>query len=113
MRVHHLNCATLCPWPARLVNGHGGFFRRARMVAHCLLLETTDGLTLVDTGLGLADIEDASARLGRAFGLHVLGVLLDVRASTHSAADDIEHREDTRFRFIDDLVAKFAEVAPA
>ena len=55
-RVHHLNCATMCPRvPARWMGQHG----KARAVAHCLLLETdSDGLILVDTGLGLRDIAD-------------------------------------------------------
>jgi glyoxylase-like metal-dependent hydrolase (beta-lactamase superfamily II) len=64
MRVHHLNTGTLCPPCALLVNGRGGLLSRARLVCHCLLLETDDGLALVDTGLGLGDIADP-ARLER------------------------------------------------
>jgi glyoxylase-like metal-dependent hydrolase (beta-lactamase superfamily II) len=57
MRVHHLNCATLCPRGGRLVNGSAPICcGRARLVCHCLLVETRDGLLLVDTGLGLADV---------------------------------------------------------
>ena len=56
MHVHHLNAGTMCPMSARLVNGQGGLFKRARLVCHVLLLETEDGLVLVDTGLGLGDI---------------------------------------------------------
>ena len=37
-----------------------------RMVAHCLLLERDDGLTLVDTGFGTADVADPR-RLGGPF----------------------------------------------
>lgn len=66
MKVHHLNCATMCPPSARLVNGEGSLFARARMVCHCLLIETEDGLALVDTGLGTGDIE-RPARLGAPF----------------------------------------------
>lgn len=64
MKVHHFNAATLCPMSARLVNGLGGFFERARMVCHVLLVETPRGLLLVDTGLGTGDIQ-APARLGK------------------------------------------------
>jgi glyoxylase-like metal-dependent hydrolase (beta-lactamase superfamily II) len=64
MHVHHLNAGTLCPMSARLVNGQGGFFQRARLVCHVLLLETEDGLVLVDTGLGLGDIANPE-RLGK------------------------------------------------
>jgi glyoxylase-like metal-dependent hydrolase (beta-lactamase superfamily II) len=63
MRIHHLNTGTMCPIGRRLVNGTGSLFERARMVCHCLLIETDDGLALVDTGLGLDDIA-APQRLG-------------------------------------------------
>ncbi len=65
MRVHHLNTGTMCPASARLVNGRGSLFGRARMVCHILLVETrSDGLVLVDTGLGTGDIAEPN-RLGR------------------------------------------------
>lgn len=64
MRIHHLNTGTMCPIGRRLVNGTGSIFQRARMVCHCLLAETNDGLALVDTGIGLDDIGDPM-RLGR------------------------------------------------
>jgi len=44
MRVYHLNCGTMHP-----------IFPRRHGVCHCLLIETNDGLVLVDTGLGLRD----------------------------------------------------------
>jgi glyoxylase-like metal-dependent hydrolase (beta-lactamase superfamily II) len=62
MRVHHLNCATMCPpFAKRLVNPQG------RMVCHTLLVETDRGLVLVDTGFGLDDVARPHQRLGRAF----------------------------------------------
>jgi glyoxylase-like metal-dependent hydrolase (beta-lactamase superfamily II) len=67
MRVHHLNCATLCPVGARLVYGDGGLLARSRMVCHCLLVETNEGLVLVDTGFGLGDLADPRGHLGRLF----------------------------------------------
>jgi glyoxylase-like metal-dependent hydrolase (beta-lactamase superfamily II) len=69
MRVHHLNCATLCPPLGRLLNGPGGAaLGRGRLICHCLLIETgRDGLVLVDTGIGLDDCREP-ARMGRAFG---------------------------------------------
>src|SRR5262249_19854947 len=63
MNVRHLNTGTMCPMGRRLVNSSGGLFERARMVCHCLLIETGDGLVLVDTGIGLGDIADPK-RLG-------------------------------------------------
>lgn len=50
MKVHHLNCGTM--------NMPG-----APMVCHVLLIETGDGLALVDTGFGLQDCQDP-ARTG-------------------------------------------------
>ena len=56
MKVHHLNCATMCPVAGFLLGGKG--LGRGRMIAHCLLVETPrDGLVLVDTGFGTRDIE--------------------------------------------------------
>ena len=51
---------------ARLVNGRGGWLSAGRLVCHCLLVVTDDGLVLVDTGLGTEDIEDPR-RLPRTF----------------------------------------------
>ena len=64
MRIHHLNTGTMCPIGKRLVNGTGSLFSRAQLVCHCLLIETNDGLALVDTGIGLDDIAEPM-RLGR------------------------------------------------
>jgi glyoxylase-like metal-dependent hydrolase (beta-lactamase superfamily II) len=60
MRIHHLDCGTLHPLGGALI----GF---PHAVCHCLLLETEDGLVLVDTGIGLADTTAATTRLGRGF----------------------------------------------
>ena len=49
LKVHHLNCASMCPVGASLMN-------RERFVCHCLLVETDAGLVLVDTGMGLKDV---------------------------------------------------------
>jgi glyoxylase-like metal-dependent hydrolase (beta-lactamase superfamily II) len=63
--VHHLNCGTLTPPSTRLINGSGRWRSPARLVCHCLLLETDDGLVLVDTGFGLEDIAEPQRRIGR------------------------------------------------
>ncbi len=67
MIIHHLNCATQCVIGGRLVSGSGSLWQRAPLVSHCLLVETSSGLVLVDTGLGLHDIENSSKRLGNRF----------------------------------------------
>jgi glyoxylase-like metal-dependent hydrolase (beta-lactamase superfamily II) len=67
MKVHHLNCGTMCPIGRRLVEGRGGLLARARMVCHCLLLEGRDGLVLVDTGLGTDDVLHMENRFARSW----------------------------------------------
>jgi glyoxylase-like metal-dependent hydrolase (beta-lactamase superfamily II) len=55
MRIHHLNCGTLnLPLGVALV-GTGGLLTPACGVIHCVLVETDDGLLLVDTGFGTRD----------------------------------------------------------
>lgn len=66
MRVHHLSCGSLCPHGARLIAGEGGLLAAANIVCHCLLIETSDGLVLVDTGFGTEDARNPR-QLGAAF----------------------------------------------
>lgn len=58
MRIHHLSCGTMCPYGRRLMNGEGGLFEPSNIVCHCLAIETSAGLVLVDTGLGTQDVKD-------------------------------------------------------
>jgi glyoxylase-like metal-dependent hydrolase (beta-lactamase superfamily II) len=67
MKVHHLNCATMRPPGGRWVDGSGPALSFAKLVCHCLLVETDAGLVLVDSGIGLADLENPRERLGRSF----------------------------------------------
>ncbi|MER6081336.1 MBL fold metallo-hydrolase [Streptomyces sp. NPDC001833] len=53
MKVHHLNCGTMHP-------------PNTRLVCHVLLIETDNGLVLVDSGYGLDDISDPKRRVGPA-----------------------------------------------
>ena len=53
--IHHLNCASMCPYNAKLLAGEGGWTETAELVAHVLAIESSDGIVLVDTGLGTAD----------------------------------------------------------
>jgi len=62
------------------MNGEGNLLARAKLVGHCLLLETpAHGLVLVDTGIGVEDVGD-TRRLGALAHLHLFdpAVLLDV-----------------------------------
>jgi glyoxylase-like metal-dependent hydrolase (beta-lactamase superfamily II) len=58
MKTHHLNCGSV-----RQIDAPG--LPSAHAVNHCLLAETDhDGLVLVETGLGLADVRDPAGTLG-------------------------------------------------
>jgi glyoxylase-like metal-dependent hydrolase (beta-lactamase superfamily II) len=65
MRVHHLNCGSFYPHGRRFINGHGGLLEPGLVVCHCLALETSGGLVLVDTGFGTRDAANPG-RLGAA-----------------------------------------------
>jgi glyoxylase-like metal-dependent hydrolase (beta-lactamase superfamily II) len=55
MRIHHLNCGTDCPLGGRLFDGKSKGLK-GHLVCHCWLIETNEGLVLVDTGYGLKDV---------------------------------------------------------
>ena len=42
MRIHHLNCGSLCPRGGRFFGGEGGPLSTAPMCCHCLLIEGED-----------------------------------------------------------------------
>ena len=67
MRIHHLNLGTMCPVGGSLMGRPKPGIGPARLTCHCLLLETTHGLVLVDTGLGTRDVTVPEARLSRFF----------------------------------------------
>ena len=87
MTVHHLNCATLQP-AATL----GGRLMPARLVAHCLLVERPEGLLLVDTGFGTADIADPK-RLGQPFRA-LVGPVLDATETALARVTALGHRPE-------------------
>jgi glyoxylase-like metal-dependent hydrolase (beta-lactamase superfamily II) len=68
MRVHHLNCISTCPLGGRLMDGQTkSIVERGHLTCHCLLIETQDGLVLVDTGFGLRDVDNPKSRLSKFF----------------------------------------------
>ncbi len=82
MKVHHLNCGTMT-------------MPTAPMVCHVLLIETDDGLVMVDSGFGSHDCRDPAKRVGPT--RHVVRPLFD---DGETAAHQIERlgfrREDVR-----------------
>jgi glyoxylase-like metal-dependent hydrolase (beta-lactamase superfamily II) len=68
MRVHHLNCVSSCPLGGRLMDGRTtSVLHRGELCCHCLLVETDQGLVLVDTGYGLRDVRNPRSRLSSFF----------------------------------------------
>ncbi|KAB2340998.1 MBL fold metallo-hydrolase [Actinomadura rudentiformis] len=59
MNIHHLNCGSV-----REIEATYSGPPPAHAVNHCLLVETGDGLVLVETGLGLDDVRDPDGTLG-------------------------------------------------
>jgi glyoxylase-like metal-dependent hydrolase (beta-lactamase superfamily II) len=67
MRAHHLNCVSTSLPGGRLVDGgSASATTRSPLANHCLLVETDQGLVLVDSGLGLDDVRAPTERLGAA-----------------------------------------------
>lgn len=56
MKRFHLNCGTLYPPLGACLFGVGKPLRRVPIVTHCILVESEDGLLLIDTGMGSDDI---------------------------------------------------------
>ena len=67
MKIHHLNCGTMCPICQKLMSGQGSYFKPAKLICHVLLIEHKNKLVLVDTGYGLKDIAQPKTRLGGLF----------------------------------------------
>lgn len=75
MKIHHLNCGCMCPLGGALFDGvsRGPL---AHLVCHCLLVETNQGLVLVDTGFGLQDVQSPYSRLSPLF-IHLNNIQFD------------------------------------
>lgn len=94
MRIHHLNCGTFCPLGGRLIDGFSSGLT-GRLVCHCLLIESEQGLILVDTGLGTQDVRTPYPRLSRLY-VDLLNIQLNM--------------EDTAVRQIERLGFSAADV---
>lgn len=66
MRIHHLSCGTMCPYGGRLFDGYSQG-ASGKLVCHCLLIETNQGLVLVDTSFGTRDAQRPFPRLSRLY----------------------------------------------
>lgn len=79
MKVHHLNCGSM-----RVPT--------APLVCHVLLIESTDGLILVDSGFGLLDCAGPRRRLGPV--RHTLWPVLDVAETAVRQIENLGFRRD-------------------
>lgn len=104
MKIHHLNCGSLCPRGGALLGGKGGPWAVAPMCCHCLLIEGEDGFILVDSGLGVEDVADPG-RLGVLFNalarprLQVAETALRQIADLGFRIDDVRHIVPTHLDF--------------
>ena len=64
MRIHTLNCGTMRPFGGALWDGVTPGLGASALTCRCLLVETDEGLVLVDTGFGMGDVFDPAGRLG-------------------------------------------------
>ncbi|MFB6823763.1 MBL fold metallo-hydrolase [Streptomyces virginiae] len=88
MRIHHLNCGSLRTIPPLGSEPTPGAAHRAPpAVCHCLLIETdTDGLLLVDTGLGTTDLRQPDRALGSDWVAYAQPVLDPRESALHQVA---------------------------
>ena len=63
VKVHHFNAGAMQPYGGALFDGATPGFGPANLTCHCLLLETSAGLVLVDTGTVSRDAVAAGERL--------------------------------------------------
>jgi len=96
MQVHHLNCGAMQPLGGALFDGVTPGLGPATLACHCLLLEGSDGLVLVDTGVVGQDERQSRAAHSPAF-LAVDNLRLDPRESAAARIRALGHRaEDVR-----------------
>lgn len=67
MNVHHFGIGSMRPYGGALFDGRTPGLAPANLVCHCLLLETSVGLILIDTGLMAEDAQRSAARISPFF----------------------------------------------
>jgi glyoxylase-like metal-dependent hydrolase (beta-lactamase superfamily II) len=75
----------MCPIGGALFDGFSRGLT-ARLVCHCLLVETSQGLVLIDTGFGLRDVQSPYSRLSPFF-IHFNGIQFERK---YTAIDQLE-----------------------
>jgi glyoxylase-like metal-dependent hydrolase (beta-lactamase superfamily II) len=105
MRIHHLNCGSMCPFGRRFFEGSGGVLERAQVVCHCLLIESNLGLVLVETGLSTRDLDPRHSRIPFPMRAALRPVLDPAQSALHQiqalgfSARDVRHIVVTHLDF--------------
>ncbi len=86
MKIHHLNCGSM-----REIEPTYDALRPARAVCHCLLVETDDGLVLVESGLGTGDVRDPESSLA-ADWVELTAPVLDPAETALALIERLGHR---------------------
>ena len=98
--IHHLHCGSFCPVCAPLFGQKG---LKAHLVCHCLLVETDQGLVLIDTGLGTQDYLHPRQRLGSLFS-RVGAIVPDQKLSAIQQIQKLSfHPNDVKHIFVTHL----------
>jgi glyoxylase-like metal-dependent hydrolase (beta-lactamase superfamily II) len=102
VKVYHLNCGTMHGFGCPLDDDTGGFFKRGYGVTHCLLIETTEGLVLVDTGWGTCDCTDPSPAVKQFMNItHCTG---DIKETARKQIEGLGYnRDDVKHIFLTHL----------
>ncbi len=81
MKIHHLNCGSLKP-----------YFPDVHSIVYCLLVETSAGLVLVDTGFGTEDYLNPSRKMR--FFLKWMGVPREMKETAISQVQELGFQVD-------------------
>jgi glyoxylase-like metal-dependent hydrolase (beta-lactamase superfamily II) len=79
MKIHHLNCGTLKP-----------LFLDLDSIVYCLLVETSSGLVLVDSGFGTQDYTQPSAKMR--FFLFFMGVPKNIEETAYQQIQELGYK---------------------
>ncbi len=105
MKVHHFSAGAMQPYGGALFDGQTPGIGPATLTCHCLLLETSVGLVLVDTGTVARDAVAAGARLSPFFRVTDRVRLIPAEAAFHQIAAlghnpaDVKHAVMTHLDF--------------
>ncbi len=104
IRIYHLNCGTLRPYglfPFSTIplSGRGRLFGKGLGVLHCLLVDTGDGLILVDAGYGTQDITQPT-RFEKTFN-RIIGLAEDIKETAVNKVQALGYSpEDVKHIFL-------------